>query len=530
MSAITRPSPSERAAKQAAEPLRLVSDADWPDPAPLHNATRPAPLNLAEAFPDGCAYLREFAEAVGTQLSVAPEFPAAMMLPLLSVAIAGHAEVSPWEGWKEPAALWVCGVMPPAERKSAVLQAVYGPLSEWEAEQADEQRPIVAEAQERLNLKAKRLEMLRSKAGTEPDAERDALALARELAVEPAPTVATLRVQDSTPEALGAVMLGNGGRAIVASAESDPLDVVFGRYSGAPNLGLWLAGHAGDPHQTNRRGRQPEHLKRPALSVALAVQPEGIRPMLESREAAGRGFTARFLFVAPESKVGSRPIRPPTMPDAVAARYRLAVRAALNLGKPGPEPAYVRFTPDAARMFEEYGAGIEANLSPSGGYSAFREWAGKLHGAVARIALALHAAEFAGRGFVEGARSTPIGVPTVLAAAAWGDYFASHFPFVCGIVGVGEVVRKAEKVLEWADRTRPVSFIRSDVLRTGRAKGLIEKAADLNDPLELLCSLGHLRALTPEREHNPNGGRPAETRYVVNPKWIDRRRTPAPSL
>src|SRR5690606_7418544 len=99
---------------------------------------------------------------------------------------------------------------------------------------------------------------------------RDALDDA-ERAVPPLPRVLA---DDATPEAL-VRLLADHGRIAVVAAEGDVLRIVDGRYArdGAARLGELTRAWSGDPIRVDRIGREPVHVPRPALTLALAVQP-----------------------------------------------------------------------------------------------------------------------------------------------------------------------------------------------------------------------------------------------------------------
>jgi hypothetical protein len=102
-----------------------------------------------------------------------------------------------------------------------------------------------------------------------------------------------------------------------------------GRYNQAagPNLGVYLKGHAGDLLKVDRRGRPPEYVERPCLTIGLAVQPEVLRGLASRPGFGGRGLLARFLYSLPESLVGRRQAGAPPVLPAVADRYALELQA-----------------------------------------------------------------------------------------------------------------------------------------------------------------------------------------------------------
>src|SRR5262245_8240777 len=109
---------------------------------------------------------------------------------------------------------------------------------------------------------------------------------------------------DITPEELGRLLARQGGRVLQAGPEGTAFEIAKGRYSEAPNFDVYLKGHAGDPLRVNRVGRGYDVVDRPALSLALAVQPDVIAGLASEATLRQRGFLARFLYSAPASLVG----------------------------------------------------------------------------------------------------------------------------------------------------------------------------------------------------------------------------------
>jgi hypothetical protein len=115
-------------------------------------------------------------------------------------------------------------------------------------------------------------------------------------------------------------------RMLLASAEGTAFEIAKGRYSETANFEVFLKGHSGDPLRTNRITRQGERVDRPALSCALAVQPDVIRGLAEQTSMKGRGILARWFYSIPRSQVGARCIAPPAIGGAVARRFQDCMR------------------------------------------------------------------------------------------------------------------------------------------------------------------------------------------------------------
>ena len=100
----------------------------------------------------------------------------------------------------------------------------------------------------------------------------------------------------------------------------------------------------------DRKGRPPEYIRRPALTLGLMIQPQVLARIAANDEFRGRGFLARILYAFPVSKVGRRRIAPPSVDPKVEQDYDtlvsglasgmagLIVRAGSWMSSPAPKP------------------------------------------------------------------------------------------------------------------------------------------------------------------------------------------------
>src|SRR5207249_7466774 len=111
--------------------------------------------------------------------------------------------------------------------------------------------------------------------------------------------------------------------------------------SGTPNLGVFLKAHSGDELRIDRQGRAPDFVSRPALTIAVCCQPEVIVGLAAKPGFRGRGALARILYALPQSTVGRRRTKPPSVPPAVRERYHAVVTRLLALRSytPDEDPA-----------------------------------------------------------------------------------------------------------------------------------------------------------------------------------------------
>jgi hypothetical protein len=501
------------------------ASAEWQPPLPLTRDRSPPPFPLARAFPPGLAAIRDYVDALAEAYQVPVDLPAMLLPPLLAVSIAQKAEVEAREGWREVSALWTLTLMESGERKSAVFAECTRPILDWEHEESKRLGPLIAEQRERRAIAEARQTQHRRKAGSDAgdsqEAEAAALRLAQELAAEPTLSAPTILASDATTEALAALLIQNHERAIVASPEADALDVMLGRYSekASPNMGIWLKGHAGDAERVVRRGREPECLRRPSLSVALALQPESVRGLFTSREARGRGLLGRFLVAAPRSLVGRRKTGGTATPVAPALTARCAetIHRLLTLPIDAERgPLRVRLAENARELFHEFEARVERDLAADGSLCDRKDWGGKLCGAILRLALMLHGAEAWGVNHRPLLDAPLIALETMDAALAWAPYLIEHEQIVAEIVQSDPEEGTAHRLLRWLERTGAARFTRRDAFDRLRG-GRLVRVDDIDPALSLLQKCGYIR---PDSGSAPAGpGRPPSPAFAVSPLW-----------
>jgi replicative DNA helicase len=322
-------------------------------------------------------------------------------------------------------------------------------------------------------------------------------------------------VDDATPEAL-AGLLAAYGRIALLSPEGDVFDQMAGRYNqgAGPNLGVYLKGHAGDLLKVDRRGRPPEYVQRPALTIGLAVQPEVLRGLASRPGFGARGLLARFLYSLPESLVGRRQPGAPPVPQPVADQYALELQAlAASLTTPAGDdgPALLTLDPQAGELLLGFERDLEPRLAAnSGDLAHLAGWAAKLAGATCRLAALLHLASHLRDGWTQ-----PISPNTLAGAARLADYLVEHARAVFDLMGADPRTDDARWLLDWISHTGQAQFTRRDAHHAA-PRGRFPKATDLDPALALLEEHGWLRRVDADSP-GPKGGRPPSPRFLVNP-------------
>lgn len=510
-------------ARPAPPSISVAAPNEWPIPRPLCDGPTPPAFPIEAAFPGDLSPLRDFVLAVAEQLQVPIDLPAMVLLPATSVSMAQKFEVQLRLGWREVSATWTLSLLGSGERKSGTFSIMVNPIIEWERDEAERLKDLIAETSERRRIAEKRLAEQRKKAAKADEdtvAEETALAIKMALQLKEMPVVRApvIYTSDATTEALGSMLVENHERGMVASPEGDALDVMMGRYSerAQPNMGIWLKGHAGDSERIIRKSREAEFITRPALSVGMVVQPEAVRGLFASRAAKGRGLLARFLPSAPLSMLGHRKTggSAAPIPAQLMAVYRSTLRRLLNIPiDPHSGPKIITLGDEARAMLDDFEAKVESQLGKRGCLGERKDWGGKLCGAVGRISLALYGLRL---GLHPDRAGDQIDTTIMHAALSWAPYLIEHEGIVAGVAGADKDVAIAERILSWLRRTGSESFCRREAYEAVRCT-LVQKAEDVDGAMGLLEELEYLRQFDPPL--SGKGGRPKGKMYQVNPRW-----------
>ena len=484
----------------------------WPSPMPLtaRHAPRPFPV---DALP---GWLAEMVGAVAEFTQTPSDLAGCIALAALSTAAGGRVEVEIRGSWREPANLFTVVVLPPGSRKSAVFTTLIRPLLDAEAALIERTRPAIVEAELALRVAAKAADRAANAAAAATDARdrllADAAAAAMTAEAITVPPLPRLIADDVTSEQAASLLAEQGGRLAVLSPEGGIFATLAGRYSGAPNLEVFLKGHAGDMLRVDRRSRPAEHVDRPALTLGLAVQPEVLRDIAQMPGFRGKGLLARILFAIPENTVGRRRIGADPVPHAVASAYAANLRALVLGLADRREAAVLRLASEANEGMLAIERDIEPCLAPSGSWAHIVDWGSKYAGAIARIAGLLHLAEH-----LLGGLGSPISAGALDRAAAIGSYFADHALTAFDDMGTDPLVEDARHVLDWIQRAQAERFTKRDLF-TALSRGRFRKAADLDPVLNLLVGHGYLRPVAaPERR---GVGRSPSPAWLVHPEVI----------
>ncbi|MEV4611666.1 DUF3987 domain-containing protein [Kitasatospora sp. NPDC049258] len=499
----------------ALDTLRALDEGEaWSTPVVLgsHGALPTFPVHSLPAW------VAEHVAAVAEFTQTPPDMAATMALAALATAAGGRVHVQIRPGWSEQTNLFLVCAMPPASRKSDVFAAMTAPIYRIEDELREEARARIIEAQTAKDTADAEVEALMNRAKKAGDTVDRAhlvaeISAARMLAdqIQVPPTPRLTVSGDITPEPLTHQLAIH--RCLAAlSPEGDLFDIISGRYSAKPNLGVFLQAHKGERLQTDRITREQPTVDKPALTIGVTPQPAVLQELGATPGARDRGLLARFLYSLPPSNLGYRKTRTTAVPEPVARAYDTNLATLIRTLVDLPEPVTVPCDPAADLAVEGLQDRLEVQLRPDEPLAHIRDWAGKLVGHTVRLAGLLHLADHLSTGWGQ-----PIAPDTIARAAEIADYFTAHTLAVFDLIAADPATEDAHAVLEWLRRPKQDGTHRQhikayDAVASSRR---FKKVADVEPALNLLEQHGYLR--TDQPAATGQRGRPSSVTYRVHP-------------
>ena len=172
-------------------------------------------------------------------------------------------------------------------------------------------------------------------------------------------------------------------------------------------------------------------------------------------------------------------------------------------------PEILGLSCESDSVFREFREQIEGSLGEFGSLATIKDWAGKLPGAVARIAGVMHVVENIERQPI----ASVINGATMRNAIRLGHYFQSHAIAVFQIMGRDESVALAEHIVHTIQRHDMHTFSKRDIHQQVRRR--VEAPEQLDDPLRILVDHNFIREV---QQTSTGPGRKPSPTYEANPK------------
>ena len=454
----------------------IVDDGEWEDPVPLGLGVRELPTFPVDVLP---AWMADHVAAVADDIQVPIDLPATIAIAALSAVAGGRIEVEA-DGWKSLTNLYVVVASPPGQGKSPVFSAMISCLEDLQADLATSLAPDIREAETRRRVSEKQARKAEEKGDVDEALRHLHAAMSIEI-----PRPPRLIADDATPEALTSLLADNGGRMAVMSSEGGVFDLMTGKYSDRANLEVFLKAWSADTIQVDRIGRDPEYVRKPALTIGLTVQPMVIQRLANKPELAGRGLTARFMYSLPPSNVGLRDMtrrranRTPQQRAYDAALVDLYRRLAsyTTAGR-------LSMSDEDVETFFAWRQSIELRRGAGGDLEALAEWTTKLEASVLRLAGLLHLAH-------GGAHHGTLDAGVLQLALRVADYWIEHAFAVHDLWGTDDTLAAARVILAWLTREELTTFTASDLQK--KLRRTFDRIKDTVEPLRLLVERGWIR-------------------------------------
>ena len=489
----------------APEVYNAPSPIKWEIPIPFEKANLPSfPI---EALPK---VVRDYVTAVAESTQTPVDMSASAALAILALCEQGKFRIRGKADWTEPLNLFVVVVAEPSERKSAVISLMTRPVNAFEADYNRQNAAELEASKMNKRILERRQRALEDKAAKGKVEDGELEQLAQQIATYKEKTPLRLYVDDVTTEKLTAVLADGGGKAAIVSAEGGIFDMLSGIYSKNVNIDVMLKGHSGDSIRVDRIGRNSESIMNPALTVLLTVQPNVLSGMMQNGTFRGRGLTARFLYCMPKSIVGNRRYRTEPIPTDVARQYDLLIRNLLE-EEQDEDPEEITLTSEADEMLESFSYEVETKLKTE--YADMADWAGKLVGAVLRIAGVLcRASVYRSNGFLESPEPLVVDETTMQNAISIGRYYTEHSAAAFSLMGADALVKQSEYMLNAICKSGLTEFTRRDIMRLCRS---FKTADEVQPVLNHLTEYGYIAPKTSDVQSGK--GRPTGQAYLVNP-------------
>ena len=381
---------------------RVVRSSAWPEPQNLIEQAKAEDYPL-DALP---GLLRAAVAEVAGFVKAPPALVAASALAAVSLAVQAHTDVQRAEGLAGPSGLFLMTIADSGERKSTADNFFTEALRQYETEQAEAAKPIIAayradlEAWEakRQGLKDK-LRQLAKEGKPTHEIEQTLRSLQAE---EPEkPRIPRLLYQDVTPESLAHNLATGWPSGGVLSAEGGAVLGAHGmqKETALRSLALLNTLWDGGTLRVDRKTSEGFTVEGARLTMGIQAQESALRDFIAKTGtlARGTGFFARFLFAWPESTQGTRAFTEPprNRPALTAFHYRVSVilHQEVALDRGGLAPSMLMLSHEAKALWVTFHDAIEEELGSGGELEYLRDVGSKAADNVARLAALFHVFE-----------------------------------------------------------------------------------------------------------------------------------------
>ncbi|MDO9491110.1 YfjI family protein [Acetobacterium sp.] len=475
----------------------------WEKPKPLEKEVKLPSFPLGSLPPVVKNYVQAVSESTATPIDMC----AVASLAVIAGTVQGKFKIRGKPDYFEPLNIYTLIIANPGERKSAIINAMTKHVHEFEREVNKSRQAEIDRQKIELSTKEKQIKKLED--ANKADEAYYLKTECRELEAE---QIRPLRLiaDDVTPEALTSLLADNDGKLSVISAEGGFFDTLAGKYSNTVSIDTTLKAHCGDSIRVDRRGRPPEYIPAPTLTILLAVQSNVIEGMFDNGTFKGRGLTARFLYCKPNSMVGHRSFDTTPISPVYERAYRDLIYSLLEIKN--DQPKIIKLSEEATAAYRLFYEDIENRQQVGNDLSTMTDFASKLHGAVLRIAGILHC-----MGYESLLNGDPVSMETMANAMDIGGYFLIHSMNAYDLMGADDQMKQVRFVLRKLEQNPQEQYKKNEILIMCR-NPVIKVTADLEPLLDTLIEYGYLFEIKPL--DTGRLGRKSATIYKLNPLYF----------
>jgi putative DNA primase/helicase len=445
MSAIPKPA----SFSFATEKDNLAGKYETPVPLRTSLGAAPYPLNALPSLIKEAIYEAE--ESCKAPMALI----AASALSAISAAVQGLVSVQRSEGLSGPASLFFLTLAASGERKTSVDNLFSKAIREWELEQKEAAKPVMAEYHADMTAWQTILEGYKSalKASAQKRMPSDDIAAelkGHELEKPLQPRIPSLLYMDVTPEKFAIEL----ERWPVAAILSNEAGIIFGAHGMNPesvmrNLSQMNVCWDGGLLKRDRATTQSVTVEGMRVTLGLQIQPETLRSFLSKNIglARGTGFLARFLVSHPDSTMGTRHFSEVKTGQPAIAAFNARIKRLLDARPQVDEfgnltTTYLTLSPAAKELWVDFYNVVEEDLGKGGPYQEIQDVASKAPDNAARLAACLHT-------FCDQVGSTEIDDHSMRTATVLMQWYLHEAIRFSGDMAVPQEVRDAELLEEF---------------------------------------------------------------------------------
>ena len=409
---------------------------------------------------------------------------------------------------REQLSLYFALIAHRGERKSAIDNIMTQPLLEYAKNFNEEKKDDLAKIRAFRNQAEKRKEYLyreiaklKDKSESKKDLEKyqkETEELEQFLIENPEPHELLLVSDNATVEKLAVRMQQNDERMSIFSSEAGIfMDII--NPNKKVNIDIYLKGYSGDNSDNDRITRGYVHLRKPALTIALMVQPDVIEIFGQNPYLEGRGLLDRFVYIKCKPMVGNRLRQKKTIDEKLEEMYRKSIFELLeNLEYKDTEnklPHLMELTKEAEAYWDDYYNAVESALNNE--LLDIMNYGSKVAGRAARLAGVIH---FMKHG-VNGVNSL-IDLDTMERACNINTIFLEHARATFRTVNEPGL-EVAQRILSIITANNMKEFSHRDIAH----KSSLKKKESQQPGIELLIDHNYIKGTS-------------TTRFIVNPELL----------